>query len=82
MYSCMQANRETGNVKKIQKTKKHVIKHTSLQTYLKDIKDIWYAGKFSNIQTNIQSKVQTYKQKNKNKTRKKQWISSDKVHYK
>ena len=28
----MQANRETGNVKKIQKTKKHVNKHTSLQT--------------------------------------------------
>ena len=28
----MQTNRETGNVKKIQKTKKHVIKHTSLQT--------------------------------------------------
>lgn len=40
MYSCMQANRETGNVKKIQKTKKHVIKHTGLQTNLKDIKDI------------------------------------------
>lgn len=28
----MQANRENRNVKKIQKTKKHVIKHTSLQT--------------------------------------------------
>lgn len=40
MYSCMQANIENRNVKKLQKTKKHVIKHTSLQTDLKDIKDI------------------------------------------
>ena len=40
MYSCMQANIENRNVKKLQKTKKHVIKHTSLQTNLKDIKDI------------------------------------------
>lgn len=40
MYSCMQANIENRNVKKFQKTKKHVIKHTSLQTNLKDIKDI------------------------------------------
>ena len=40
MYSCMQANIEKRNVKKLQKTKKHVIKHTSLQTNLKDIKDI------------------------------------------
>ena len=63
MYSCMQANIENRNVKKLQKTKKHVIKHTSLQTNLKDIKDIWYACKFSNIQTHKQSKVKTYKQK-------------------
>ena len=40
MYSCMQANIENRNVKKLQKTKKYVIKHTSLQTNLKDIKDI------------------------------------------
>ena len=40
MYSCMQANIEKRNVKKLQKTKKHVIKHTSLQTNLKDIKDM------------------------------------------
>ena len=59
----MQANIANRNVKKLQKTKKHVIKHTSLQTNLKDIKDIWYACKFSNIQTHKQSKVQTYKQK-------------------
>ena len=36
----MQANRETGNVKKLQKTKKHVTKHASLQTNLKGIKGI------------------------------------------
>ena len=63
----MQANIENRNVKKLQKTKKHVIKHTSLQTYLKDIKGILYACKFSNIQTHKQSKVQTYKQKIKSK---------------